>query len=316
MARMPRNIFSRPLEQELGFGKTITTTGRLMNPDGSFNVERQYLSWWDNVYFYLVTMRWKYFFGLVLLSYFLLNLGFTWLYVAIGIGHLQGIERAGFWEDFANVYFFSTQTLTTVGYGHISPIGYATNVVASLESFTGLLTFALISGLLYGRFSRPSAKIVFSEHLLVAPYRGGQGLMFRMGNARKSELIETDVRLILSMNQTDENGASVRKFWDLTLEFAKVSFFSLSWTVVHGLTEESPLFGFNTEDLLEANAEFLVLVKGTDETNEQLVHARRSYVADEIIWNARFKPVIARNGSGLPRVLVRQIGDYELIAED
>jgi inward rectifier potassium channel len=164
---------------------------------------------------------------------------------------------------------------------------------------------------LYGRFSRPTAKIVFSENLLIAPYGAGQGLMFRMGNARKSELIETDVQVILAMNQQEEDGTTVRKFYGLPLEISKISFFSLSWTVVHDINTESPILGFSKEDLQEANAEILVLVKGTDEANQQLVHARRSYVAADFVWNARFQPVITRNQKGLPHVLVRRLGNYE-----
>ncbi len=311
MVKIPRTIFKRPLDHELGFGKNVTTSGRMMNPDGTFNVERQSLSYWDNTYFFLVTMPWKYFFPLVLLFYLLLNLIFTGAYLLIGIDQLMGMPKGSFWDDCLHVYFFSTQTLTTVGYGHISPMGMGANMLASLESFTGLLSFALISGLMYGRFSRPSAKIVFSENLLVAPYRERQGLMFRMSNAQKSELIESEVQVILALNQIEADGNTVRKFYGLSLEIAKISFFSLSWTVVHEITEDSPLSGFSEADMLEANAEFLVLVKGTDEANHQIVHARRSYITEEIVWNARFQPVISQNARGLPRVLVRHLGSYE-----
>jgi inward rectifier potassium channel len=313
MIKMPRKISSRPLDQELGFGKNVTTAGRMMNPDGRFNVERQYLSWWDNTYFYLVTMPWRYFFLLVFFCFLIINLLFAAIYISIGIDQLSGIPSGTLWEQYAATFFFSTQTLTTVGYGQISPEGFAANMVASLESFSGLLAFALISGLLYGRFSRPSAKVVFSDHILVAPYRNSRGLMFRMGNARKSELIETEVQVILALNQTDEEGEVVRKFYNLDLEFAKVSFFALSWTVVHDLTEKSPLWGFSGEELQEANAEFMVLLKGTDEANQQLVHARHSYVAGDMVWNARFRPVITRNARGLPHVLVRYIDLHEVL---
>jgi len=314
MLKIPRTIFSKPLEQELGFGKNVTTVGRMMNPDGTFNVERQYLSRWDNTYFHLVTMSWTRFFALVFLMYVLLNLVFTGLYLAAGSEQLEGLPSGNFWDRFSMIFFFSTQTLTTVGYGHISPVGWTANFLAALESFAGLLAFALISGLLYGRFSRPSAKIVFSPNILVAPYRNSQGLMFRMGNARKSELIETEVQVILAMNQVEEDGSTVRRFYSIPLEIAKISFFSLSWTVVHEVSEKSPVWGFAHQDLLDANAEFLVLVKGTDEANQQMVHTRHSYIADEMIWNARFQPVISRNSKGLPHVLVRQIGVYERIA--
>lgn len=313
MAKNPRTIFTRPLEQELGFGKNITTAGRMMNSDGSFNVQRQHLSAGDNIYFHLITMPWGFFFLLVLFSYLLLNLLFTGLYLAIGLEQLQGIRPGNFWHNLSSVYFFSTQTLTTVGYGHISPVGWEANMVASLESFTGLLTFALISGLLYGRFSRPTAKIVFSENILVAPYRSGRGLMFRMGNARKSELIETQVEVIMAMNQPETDGSLVRRFYGLPLEISKISFFSLSWTVVHELREDSPLWGLAPEDLQDANAEIMVLVKGVDEANQQQVHARRSYIAEEFVWNARFQPIISRNGKGLPHVLNRKIGAFEFL---
>lgn len=311
--KIPRKIFSKPLDQELGFGKNITLNGRMMNPDGSFNVQRQHLSYWDNVYFHLVTMPWWRFFLLVFCAYLVTNLFFATMYMVIGADQLQGLERGGFWHDYAAAYFFSTQTLTTVGYGHISPVGWGANFMASLESFAGLLAFALISGLLYGRFSRPSAKIVFSSNLLVAPYKSNQGLMFRMGNARKSELIETEVRVLLAMNQSDETETVVRRFYPLTLEIDKIAFFSLSWTVVHHLNENSPLWGFSPQELIDANAEFLILVKGIDEINQQSVHARRSYIASEIVWNARFQPVITRNSRGVPHVLNRQIGSYEVL---
>jgi len=192
-------------------------------------------------------------------------------------------------------------------------IGWGANLVAALESFTGLLAFALITGLLYGRFSRSTAKVVFSPNLLISPYRTGTGLMLRMANARKSELIETEVKVLLTMNQTDEIGNLTRRFFALPLEISKISFFSLSWTVVHAIDEQSPLWGFSLQDLLEANAEIMVLVQGVDEANQQMVHTRRSYIGDEVVFNARFKPVVGRNEKGLPRVQVQQIGIYETL---
>lgn len=308
---MFRNISNRSQAVELGFGKNIATTGRMMNADGSFNVVRQRISIWDNTYYYLITMRWAWFFLLILAAYILLNAIFALAYCWIGIGSLQGIEPGEPFHNFMQAYFFSTQTLTTVGYGRVNPDGLTANVLAALESFTGLLAFALISGILYGRFSRPKAKIVFSENMLVSPYRDGQAMMFRMGNVRKSELIETEVQMLIALNQPDDNGNLVRRFFPLEVEIAKVTFFSLSWTIVHALTDKSPIYGFTEKDLLESNAEFLILVKSTDETYQQLVHARRSYIASEVIWNARFKPVIGRDIRGLPFVSNQQIGEFD-----
>jgi len=313
--KLPKKINSKPQERELGFGKAAFNDGRMMNVDGTFNVERERHGIWDNVYFALVTMPVWQFMLLILSSFVLFNSIFGLMYCLIGIEHLNGTKAGSFMENFIQAYFFSSQTLTTVGYGHISPVGFITNVVASLESFLGLLTFALISGLLYGRFSRPVARIVFSEHILAAPYKDGLALMFRMVNARRSELIETEVQVILTINQADESGNAYRRFFALPLEISKVSFFSLSWTIVHPLNEDSPLSGFTEQDLIDGNAEFLVLVKGTDEAYQQVVHTKRSYTSEELIWNARFKPVIANGKAGRPRVVTKMIGHYERLIE-
>jgi inward rectifier potassium channel len=311
LGRTPRRISTNPLDRELGFGKALAPTSRLMNSNGSFNVRREAISFWDNTYHFLVTMSWSAFFLLALTFFVLLNMFFAMVYVAIGVEHLNGMTPGDFIHNFVQAFFFSSQTLTTVGYGHMSPNGLAISIMASFESFLGLLTFALISGLLYGRFSRPSAQIVFSKNLLVSPYKEGQGIMFRMVNARRSELIETEVQVLMAFNQRDEAGNTARKFYPLALEVAKISFFSLSWTVVHPLNENSPVKDFTLQDFIDANAEFMVLVKGTDETSQQIVHARHSYAADEIVWNAKFVPILAYDGGDVPKVMTSQIGRYE-----
>jgi inward rectifier potassium channel len=310
---MLRKIRIRPLDNELGFGKSGSTSNRLMNNDGSFNVDRDHLNWWDNTYHMLVTMPWIQFFLLILISFVGMNTFFALVYCLLGVHNFNGIEPGNFVHNFMQAYFFSSQTLTTVGYGHISPASLSSNIFASFESFLGLLTFAMISGLLYGRFSRPTAKIVFSENMLIAPYKGGRAIMFRMVNARRSELIETEVQLLLTINQRDENDQISRKFYALDLEIGKISFFSMSWTIVHELNERSPLAGFTQEDLVSGHAEWMVLVKGIDEVNQQMVHARHSYVAEDVVWNARFLPIIDRSGNGRPKVKTRQIGMYELL---
>jgi len=308
-----RKIKSNPLDRELGFGKNAALDGRLMNSDGSFNVEREPKSRWDNTYYHLITMSWGRFLLLLFSFFLLINTLFSFVYLFVGVENFNGVVLGNFEHNFMQAFFFSSQTLTTVGYGHISPNGYTVSILASLESFMGLLAFALMTGLLYGRFSRPSAKIVFSENLLIAPYKGGKALMLRMSNTSKSELIETEVQILMAINQREEDGTLNRKFYPLGLEINKISFFSLSWTVVHPLDENSPIFNFTEQDILDANAEIMVLVKGTDETAQQLVHTRRSYAAEEIVWNAKFSPVIERAPNGVPKVLTKRIGTHELL---
>ena len=308
-----RKIKSKPLDRELGFGRNITLDGRLMNPDGSFNVDREPQNRGDNIYYYLITMSWRRFLALLFTFFLLTNILFSLLYMIIGVEHFNGVTLGSLEHNFMQAFFFSSQTLTTVGYGHISPNGYLISILASLESFMGLLIFALMTGLLYGRFSRPSAKIVFSENLLVAPYKSGKAMMFRMGNASKSELIETEVQILMAFNQREEDGSLSRKFYPLNLEINKISFFSLSWTIVHALDENSPIYNFSPQDILDANAEIMVLVKGTDETSQQVVHARHSYSSEEIVWNARFTPVIERTPNGVPKLLTRRIGAHEML---
>lgn len=313
---MLKKILKRAEERELGLGSAVGTGRgeRMMLPDGSMNVVRESTGLWDNIYYNLMTDSWPRFFALVFTVFGLLNIMFASLYCLIGIEHLAGIEVGGFWHNFREALFFSTQTLTTVGYGRVAPVGILTNVLSSTESLIGLLSFAIISGLVYGRFSRSQAHIVFSENMLVAPYKDGMAFMLRMVNASRSELLETEAQAILALNQQDAAGKISRRYFQLELEVGKISFFSLSWTLVHALTEKSPLFNFSQTDLLEANAEIMVLVKGVEEANEQTVHARRSYAAEEVVWNAKFTPIIGKNKRGVPKVFTSKVSEYERVA--
>ena len=310
---MLKNIFNRTSERELGFGSTATTQGRLMNRDGSINARRAGSRHADNFYHYLVTMPWGLFSGLVFLFFGVLNVGFALLYTFIGVEHISGIEPGGAAHNFMESFFFSTQTLTTVGYGRVSPLGLAANLVASFESLFGLLSFALISGVLYGRFSRATARILFSEKMLRSPYKDGHALMFRMANGRKSELIETETSMLVALNQEDSTGKTqvIRRFHSLDLEISKIPFFTLSWTIVHPLNEKSPLRDFSEKDLELANAEFLVLVKGVDDTYSQTVHARHSYTSEELAWSAKFLPIIGKDQRGRPEILLKKLSDFE-----
>jgi inward rectifier potassium channel len=154
----------------------------------------------------------------------------------------------------------------------------------------GMMYLALAAGLLYGRFSKPVSKVIFSENILVSPYREGKGLMFRFANAKSNLLIEVEVQVLMSMNVV-ENGNQIRKFYQLELERKKINMLAMTWTVVHPIDGNSPLQNLSKADLLESEPEFLVFVNAINDTNSQLIHARTSYKSSEIIWGAKFSSI-------------------------
>ena len=277
--------------RDLGFGSVVSRESRqrLLNRDGSFNVERKGLPMWSSfsLYHELLTMPWWRFFLTVAAWYFAANTAFALAYLACGPEALSssvtGMENHTFWRAF----FFSVQTLSTIGYGHVFPVGLAANTLVTLESLVGLLGFAIVTGFLFARFSRPTARILFSRHALIAPYRGIAALEFRAANARSNELIEVSAQLMLSRFE-DVDGVSIRRYYPLTLERPGVVFLPLTWTVVHPIDERSPLYGETPESLSRSRAEFLVLLKGFDETFSTTVQTRTSYTPEEVIWGARF----------------------------
>jgi inward rectifier potassium channel len=182
------------------------------------------------------------------------------------------------------------ETFATIGYGQVAPNGMAANLLVTVEALVGLMFQALATGLLFARFAKPTASILFSGNAVVAPYGSGTGLMFRIVNRRRrNEIIELEAQVLYSSVHAD----GVRRYSALTLERNKVTFFPLSWTIVHPIDDASPLAGKTPQELEQAGAEILVLLSGIDETFEQTVHARSSYRADEIVWNARFQSIFA-----------------------
>jgi inward rectifier potassium channel len=303
-------------EDDLGFGsQPVIKSQRLINRDGSVNVKRKGLSIFNtaNNYHTLITMDWGKFWLLVLSGYLIVNITFALIYVSLGAGTLDGAVGHTPFEHFMDAFFFSAQTISTVGYGHISPRGMAGNSVAALESMMGLLAFALATGLLYGRFSRPSAKIKYSKNLLIAPYmENGKGIMFRLANLRRNTLIDLQVEIIFSYNE-DVNGKKIRRFLPLDLERKRVSILTLNWTIVHPLDEQSPLKDVTIEDMIKTEATFAVLLKAFDDTFSQTVHSRTSYQYDEVVWGAKFTPAFDRDEEGRIVLNLNKIDDYESI---
>lgn len=277
--------------RDLGFGAVVSRESqqRLLNRDGSFNVERKGLPFWSTFspYHALLTMDWWKFFLLCAAWYLVANTGFALAYLACGPGAL-GSETAGMeYHTFLRAFFFSVQTLSTIGYGHVVPIGLASNIIVTMESLVGLLGFAIITGLLFSRFSRPTAKILFSRHAVLAPYGDLSAFEFRVANARSNELIEVSATVMLTRFE-DANGVRTRRYYQLPLERSGVTFLPLTWTIVHPIDEASPLRGETQESLRSSNAEFLVLLSGYDETFSATVHTRTSFVPDDLVCGARF----------------------------
>jgi len=289
-------------DRDLGFGSIVSRDSRqrLLNRDGSFNVVRSGLGWIESVapYHQLLTTSWLGFLGLVGALYLMLNLVFAVAYLACGPDALLGPGSAMLGSDFSQAFFFSIQTFATIGYGQIGPNGLAANLVVTLEALVGLMYQALATGLLFARFARPTASVLFSRRAVIGPYNDSQGLMFRIANRRRNEIIQLEAQVLFSAVEPDTRGGTVRRYSLLPLERNKVTFFPLSWTIVHPIDGASPLAGKTPEELERAEAEILVLLSGIDEAFEQTVHARSSYRAEEIVWNARFQsmflPVDAR----------------------
>ncbi|CAH0997565.1 Inward rectifier potassium channel Kirbac3.1 [Emticicia aquatica] len=302
--------------QDLGFGTKMTDRRtRLITKNGQFNVKRvgQSFDAWLNTYNRLITISWIKFFFLVLFVYLLLNLSFAYLYYLIGVEHLAGVDMTNTHSQFWDAFFFSAQSLTTVGYGRIAPIGFAASFVAGLESLAGLMMFAIITGLLYGRFSRPNPRILFSKNALIAPYLDTNALMFRMVNEKSNQIINMEVSLVFSKVE-EKNGVRNRQYYGLTLERSKVNFFPTNWTIVHAITEDSPFYGETPETLAAADAEFMIATQGIDDTFADAVHKRHSYFHDELVWGGKFKPMLENDGEESYILDLRKIHDYDLVA--
>jgi len=283
------------LDNDLGFGTVVASESRrrLLNRDGSFNVAREGLGWLERAapYHALLAMTWSRFLGAVVAVYTLLNVAFAVAFWLCGPGALVDPGHTTPDGGLLRAFFFSVETFGTIGYGAVAPAGLAANAVMTVESLITLLVVALTTGIVFARFSRPTARIRFSRHAVLAPYQDGRAFEFRLANTRKSEIVQVEARVLFSWLATESGGKRVRRFEPLALERERVVFLPLSWTVVHPIDDRSPLRGLTHDDLVATEAEVLVLLSGLEETFAATVHARTSYRAEDIRWNARFTSV-------------------------
>jgi inward rectifier potassium channel len=289
-----------------GFGTNPSNYGgRFINKDGTANIQKRGMPFFSRISWYhtMLTMPgWK-FISILLSFYAGINLVFAIIYYAIGVEYLDGIDAAGSeWLKFGKAYFFSAQTFTTVGYGHISPNGFLTSALAATEALTGLLSFAIATGLFYGRFSRPRAYLIFSDNAIIAPFKEGTALMLRAAPHKNTNLIDAEARLTLGINIT-ENGIAVNKFYNLPLQMEKIGLLSLSWTLVHPINEKSPLYGFTADDFKSIEGEVIVYIKAFDDLFSNTVGISTSYTFDEIVYNAKFELMYTENADNTKTIL-------------
>jgi len=298
------NPFSK-VNNDTGFGSTDNYGGRFINRDGTFNIRKEGQSFWQR-FSILHTMlnlpTWK--FIAVLFTFFIIiNIFFTLMYLAFGANQFVGMISNNQWQEIKEIYFFSTQTFTTVGYGRVNPVGDGANILASIEAMCGFISFAIVTGLIYGRFAKPRSYLVFSDHAVIAPYKGGTGFMFRFASYKeKHTLTDVDIRVNAAL-LLQENGQSVYKFYDLALERSKVDSLPMNWTVVHPIDAKSPLMGFTEDDIKAADVEVYVLVRGFDDVFSNFVLRRTSYTYREIQLNRKFVPMYRESEDGKTTIL-------------
>ena len=307
MAKQNKETFN-----DFGLGEKSSSEGfRALNKDGSFNIEKTNIPFFERLNFFhaLVTMKWSHFFLFILVVYFIVNLLFATIYSIIGVENLTGTQGMNPFEKFMEAFFFSAQTITTLGYGRVAPLGLPANIVAAIESLLGLLFFALATGLLYGRFSKPISKIKYSEKAVIAPYLDINGFMFRLVNPQKNELIDVEINVSVSMKR--EN-SELRDFHVLELERDKVRFFPSMWTIVHPIDKKSPLHSLEEADYYKKDFEFIAMLKAFDESSGQMVYSRSSYKPNEIEWGQKFV-YAAKRHKGKTLIDVSRINESEKV---
>jgi inward rectifier potassium channel len=299
------NPFSRQ-NNDTGFSTNVNDTGgRFINKDGSYNLVKEGMSITKRISLFhdmLNLPQWK-FITIIFLFYFVINLLFAGIYFLIGPSQITGLPTDNDWHVFKELFYFSTETFTTVGYGRVNPVGDAANIVAGIESLTGFLSLAIATGLIYGRFSKPRSYLIFSDHAVIAPYKDGKGLMFRFAAFKdKHSLTEVEIKVNVGIQVVDEDKASY-KYFTLDLERSRVESMAMSWTVVHPIIESSPLFGFTEEDMKTGDVEIYVMLRGFDDVFSNYVAQRTSYTYGEIMFDRKFVPMYRESDDGMTTIL-------------
>jgi len=319
MATGKRSEILSRINNDTGFGTNAASYGgRFINRDGSFNLRREGIGFFNrfSVYHTMLNLpRWKFAF-VILCFYFGVNLLFAFTYLLLGMNQLQGWIATTPWQKFEEAYFFSTETFTTVGYGRVNPIRGGANLVASIESMLGFLSFAVATGLIYGRFSKPRSYLLFSENALVAPFNETMGLMFRFASYKDNHVLtNVEIKVTLALLE-EENGKTNYRFYDLALERSRVDNLPMNWTVVHTIDADSPLAGMNETDFKKADVELYVLIRGFDDVYSNYVLQRTSYTYQEIKFNRKFVPMYRESDDGNTTILeLHKLNEFKTIQQ-
>lgn len=311
MARGFRKKIQQKNTENSGFGSNVS--GRFINKDGLPNVNRKGVNIFNRYSWYhtMLELSSFQFISYLVIAYILVNLFFALIYYLIGVEHLTGIDKSNPVNEFIDVFFFSSQTFTTVGYGRIAPVGFTASLVATFEAFLGLLTFAIATGLFYGRFSRPRAYLKFSEIAVIAPFKEASALMFRLAPYKNNALTDAEV-VITTAIEVVENDISRSNFYQLKTQFSKINTLALNWTIVHEIDEESPFYGFSEEDFKNTGIEIIVHIRAFDEVFSNTVVQRTSYITKEIVYGAKFIPMYYPDKDNLSTVLnLDKISEYQ-----
>jgi inward rectifier potassium channel len=240
-------------------------------------------TYWRDPYHLLLTIPWVGFFGLVALFYVGLNTVFALAYLV----QPEGIANADPYS-FSDAFFFSVQTLASIGYGAMYPQTVYTNTIVTIEAIFGVVGIALLTGLAFARFTKPTARVMFSQVAVITSYNGVPTLMFRTANRRRNQILEAQLHVYLMRDEITLEGESIRRFYDLPLMRNRTPSFTLSWTVMHPIDQSSPLYQATPEALERSRVTIVASLSGIDETVVQVIHARHVYTAQEILWDRRF----------------------------
>jgi len=316
MSKLRRAIDRMRVGEDLGIDRTAHKgRQRTINADGSYNMERRTGRLMGNFYLYhwFLTTSWTHYWLVIFGYYGVMNIIFASVYYLIGIDQLSGAEASTPALQFLHCFFFSAQSFTTVGYGGIYPVGKMANFVATLEAFTGLMTFALATGTLYGRFSRPVSQIKYSKNIIIAPYKEITGMQFMVANEMSSSLMEMEARVNINYLDDDGTGNMVRKFQQVNLEVDKINLFPTSWILNHPIDEESALYGRSAEEIKKMDIEVLVLLKGFDDVFSQTIYNRQSYRVDQFVFGAKFRRPWYIDEQGKLIMDLTKVGDHDLV---